>query len=106
MDQHLTQLIPLMVSELVIVAILGAIAGLLQRGGPLPYERIEKLFSPAERSFFGVLEQIFGDEYRILGKVRLADIIRPRRGLSNSACTSAFNRISGKHVDFAICDLR
>jgi very-short-patch-repair endonuclease len=53
-----------------------------------------------------VLAQIFGNEYRILGKVRLADIIRPRKGLSNSARASAFNRISGKHVDFAICDLR
>src|SRR6266704_6880928 len=70
------------------------------------YERRDRLFSPAERSFLGVLEQIFGKEYRIIGKVRIADIIRPRKGLSASARTSALNRITSKHVDFALCDLR
>src|ERR1700726_3045184 len=70
------------------------------------YERRDRLFSPAERSFLGVLEQIFGKEYRVIGKVRIADIIRPRKGLSASARTSAVNRITSKHVDFALCDLR
>ncbi len=74
--------------------------------GVLPYEQNGKLFSPAERSFLGVLEQIVGAEYRILGKIRLADIIRTRRGLSNSARTSAFNRICSRHVDFVLCDPR
>jgi hypothetical protein len=106
MDQRLTHLLPLVFVALIVVAILAAISRWLQKIGPLPYERIEKLFSDAERSFLGVLEQIFGNDYRIFGKVRLGDIIRPRKGLSNSARTSAFNRISGKHVDFAICDSR
>ena len=53
-----------------------------------------------------MLDNICGNEYRILGKIRLGDIIRPRKGLSNSARTSAFNRISGKHVDFVLCDLK
>jgi len=85
MDQHLAQLIFFVVIALVIVAILGAIAGFLQRRGPLPYERVGELFSAAERSFLGVLEQVFGKEYRILGKVRLSDIIRVRKGLSGKA---------------------
>jgi very-short-patch-repair endonuclease len=72
--------------------------------GNFSYERTDRLFSPAERSFLGVLEQIFGNEYRIIGKVRIADIIRPRRDLSASTRTSAFNRIAQKHVDFAVCD--
>ena len=40
--------------------------------GTPPYERNGKLFTSAERSFLGVLEQIFATEYRILGKVLLA----------------------------------
>lgn len=72
--------------------------------GKLSYERNDRLFSAAERSFLGVLEQILGKEYRVIGKVRMADIIRPRLGLSASARTSALNRITSKHVDFAVCD--
>jgi very-short-patch-repair endonuclease len=53
-----------------------------------------------------VLEQVFSNEYRILGNVRLADIIRVRKGLSKSGWATANNRIDRRHVDFAICDLR
>ena len=92
------------------VAIFGAlISGIVRswnsRGTrSLPYERVERLFSPAERSFLGVLEQVLGDRYCILGKVRLGDVIRPCKGLSNSARAAALNRVVGKHVDFALCD--
>ena len=103
---NLHQLFPLLV-VVVFVFVLVSIIGLFRKTGAAdyPYERIEKLFSAAERSFLGVLEEIFGREYAILGKLRLADIIRVRRGLSNSARTSALNRITSKHVDFALCDL-
>jgi hypothetical protein len=33
------------------------------RAGALPYERREPLFSPAERCFLDVLEQVFATEY-------------------------------------------
>jgi very-short-patch-repair endonuclease len=76
------------------------------RRGRFAYNRIERLFTPAERSFLGVLEQIVGSQYRIFGKIRLADIIQTPQGLSNSARASAFNRICARHVDFALCDPR
>ena len=93
-----------------IIAALAVVAALLRivlrgRAVTLPYERIERLCTPAERSFLGVLEQIFASEYRIFGKLRLADIICPCKGLSRSERSSAFNRIVGKPVDFAVCDL-
>jgi hypothetical protein len=69
----------------------------------IAYKR-QKLFSAAERSFLGVLDQVVGQEYRVIGKVRIADIIRPDGALSASARTSALNRIMSKHVDFAVCD--
>lgn len=72
----------------------------------LAYDRVERLFSPTERSLLGVLEQVLGTQYRIFGKVRLVDIIQTPKALSNSERTSAFNRISAKHVDFALCDPR
>lgn len=87
--------------------IIAVVLKTILRGGSAgypSYERNDRLFSPAERSFLGVLEQILGKEYRIIGKVRMADIIRPGKGLSASARTSALNRITSKHFDFAVCD--
>ena len=93
---------------LIAMIVIAAIVGLLtaRRRARFAYNRIERLFSPAERSFLGVLEEILGTQYRIFGKVRLADIIQTPKGLSNSARASAFNRICARHVDFAVCDPR
>lgn len=68
-----------------------------------PYERQPALFTPAERSFLGVLERALDGEYSVFGKVNLADVIKVRRGLSNSERQSALNRINRKHLDFVIC---
>ena len=65
------------------------------------YKRKPALFSPAERSFLGVLDQALGSEYRVFGKVRIADLIRPDNGAGRQA---ALNRIMAKHVDFVVCD--
>jgi hypothetical protein len=62
------------------------------------------LFSPAERSFLGVLIQAVPDENLVLGKVRVADVITPEKGLSRPKWQSAFNRISAKHFDYVVCD--
>lgn len=68
------------------------------------YERVSGLLTPAERSFFGVLEQAVSSDYRIFAKVRLADLVRPVAPGSRSEWQRAFNRISSKHVDFILCD--
>lgn len=69
-----------------------------------PYVKQEVLFSPAERSFLGVLTQAVGNEAQIFGKVRVADIITPKKGMPRSDWQKAFNKISGKHFDFILCD--
>jgi hypothetical protein len=69
-----------------------------------PYEPCGYLFTKAERSFLGVLDVAVGSEYRVMGKVRVADILKPRKGLDASDRTRALNRITAKHVDFLLCD--
>lgn len=69
----------------------------------LPYIRNDVLFSPAERSFLGVLEQAVGDTYRIFGKVRVADVVSVHEMKNRSAWQRAFNRINAKHFDFLLC---
>lgn len=68
-----------------------------------PYTKKQVLFSPAERSFLGVLDQAIGEEYLVFGKVRVADIVEPQRSLDKSKRQKAFNRISAKHFDFVLC---
>ena len=70
----------------------------------LDYKLSGPLFSPAERSFFGVLQQAVSDEYMVMGKVRVADILLPAKGLNKSQWQTAFNKISSKHFDFILCD--
>jgi len=68
------------------------------------YTRNRALFSPAERLLLGALEQAVGEDYRIFGKVRVADIVSVRPTADRSAWLRAFNQISGQHFDFVICD--
>lgn len=76
------------------------------RSNPYPYAKREALFTPAERRFLSVLEQSVGADYRILGKVRLSDIIALDKRLSGDKSRTAENRINQKHVDFVLCDPR
>lgn len=98
------------VSVLVIViaafAVLAALKGMKGGGGStvgFPYQPAKALFSPAERSFLGVLDQAVGPEHRVFGKVRIADIAAVKPGLSASARQGALNRIASKHFDFIVC---
>jgi hypothetical protein len=74
------------------------------QSGAATYEALPGLMTPAERSFFGVLQQALASDYQVFAKVRLADIVRPVRNPSRSGWQLAFNRITGKHVDFVLCD--
>jgi hypothetical protein len=68
-----------------------------------PYVRNEALFTPAERSFLGALDRAVGPEYRVFGKVRVADVVSVRRMRDRSRWRQAFNRISPRHFDYVLC---
>ncbi len=91
----------------IIVAIVVVLLMLLlkkRRGSAYPYKKLDALFSPAERSFLGVLTQAVDNKYLIFGKVRVADVITPKEGLARSTWQTAFNKISRKHFDYVLCD--
>ncbi|MDD9209853.1 DUF2726 domain-containing protein [Aeromonas dhakensis] len=74
-----------------------------KKGKTLPYELQETLFSPAERSFLGVLDLAVGEQARVFAKVRVADVLTPEAGMGKSKWQQAFNKISAKHVDYLLC---
>lgn len=68
------------------------------------YQLREPFLSPAERSFYGVISTAVSNDYVVLAKVRVADVIAPETGQDRSNWQTAFNRISAKHFDFVLCD--
>jgi len=67
------------------------------------YRQRGPLFTAAERSFLGVLDLAVSDNYRVFGKVRVADIINPGKGMDRKNWQIAFNKISAKHFDYVLC---
>ena len=89
-----------------IIAVALKVLGLIKGKGKAPshYEAKDGLLTPAELKFLGVLDEVIGGNYRVMSQVRLADVIKVKKGLDNSTRSSAFNRIKSKHLDFVACD--
>jgi hypothetical protein len=95
-------LVIVVVIAAVFLVVAGKKAGTGSKVG-FPYVPAKVLFSPAERSFLGVLDQAVGSEHRVFGKVRVADLAAVKPGLGNAARQGALNRVAAKHVDFVVC---
>lgn len=65
-----------------------------------PYKVRDDFLSPAEASFYHVLNSIVSKRLIVMCKVRLADIFFVSKPNVN---LSYFNRIAQRHVDFLIC---
>ena len=86
------------------LVILGLIVRAFRNREPaFPYVPAAALLTEAETAFFQNLQLAVGEDFVLFSKVRLADVIEVRPGLINKYRMRAFNRISGKHLDFVIC---
>lgn len=101
----MSSLVVLVVLAFVVFVVLAALKN--KQGGAssvgFPYQPSKTLFSAAERSFLGALDQAVGAEHRVFGKVRVADVATVKPALGNSARQAALNRIAAKHFDFVVC---
>ena len=67
------------------------------------YKAAPGLFTPAEQHFLSSLEiAVAGLPVKVFGKVRIADIINVRKGLTRADYSGAFSKIRAKHVDFVL----
>lgn len=71
----------------------------------LPFHVRDDFLSPAECSFYHLLQSAAGDWAVVCPKVSLADLFFARTG-DYGTNTSYRNRIARKHVDFLLCDPR
>lgn len=69
----------------------------------LNYQRLPTLFTNAEIVFMRAMHIAIDGRGSIFGKVRIADVLKPAKGLSRSHWQTSFNKIAMKHFDFVIC---
>ncbi len=105
-DPNLHELIPLAVLFILALVVIGVLRSMLRlkKAGPVSavYQRKAVLLSPAEAKFFEKLKSAVDDGYQVFGKVRLADIVEPRKDPGNSSQSGAYQRIASEHVDFVL----
>jgi hypothetical protein len=91
-----------MISLIVIVAMLAS--RLNDNSFPFPFDRKTVIFTPAEKNFQHLVEQALGNKYRIVNRVKLADVVTIRNGVSTRAGQTASTNANNKYLDFVICD--
>lgn len=69
-----------------------------------PFKKKSNLFTPVERNFLDLLESAVGNQYRIICRVRLTDILAVRQGHTKKDIRTAIQRASGRYLDFVLCD--
>jgi hypothetical protein len=88
-----------------LIVIVGVLASRLNDNSfPFPFDSKKSVFTPAEKNFQNLVEQAMGTKYRVINRVKLADIVTIRNGVSDRASQSAVNNAEGKYLDFVICD--
>ncbi len=84
------------------IVIIAFIVRLLNRE-QYPFNKVDSIVTNVEKVFLQVLLSIVpSDDFYILTKVRLADIVQVRKGTKDYV--KHFNKIKSKHIDFVICD--
>lgn len=88
------------------LALLAFLLSIARRFGPryrLPYVADGALFSPEQRAFLAVLERAVGRDYRVYGKVRVADVLGVRPRLDRMSRRRARERLGQRRFDFLVC---
>lgn len=93
----------LLILLLVIVVALVA-SRFAHNGNPFPVQKRTSLFSPVERSFMQLLEQAVTHDYKVLNRVKLADIVEIKQGVSDKTRNSTLRKLNAKYLDFVLCD--
>jgi hypothetical protein len=92
----------LMITFIVVIALLAS--RFIDNSNPYPFSKKQSIYSNTERSFYQMLEAAVGNEYKILTRVKLTDIIEPKGSASNKNKRAALIKANAKTVDFVLCD--
>ncbi|MBW2520086.1 MAG: DUF2726 domain-containing protein [Deltaproteobacteria bacterium] len=102
-------LLPFSIPFLVTIAVFALIKTLIDKKtitvseGDGPSQNQNIFLTPAEKSFFSMLENSVSHQARIFAKVKLDEILKPSFETGLIKKTPVFNRIKSKVVDFVVC---
>jgi hypothetical protein len=87
---------------ILIVVAIGAVK-LNEPSLTFPFKKKQNLFTPVERSFLALIDEAVGNQFRVMCRVKLSDVVATRDSLNKKAAQSALSRTSGRHLDFVLC---
>lgn len=95
-----------LLSILVLVVVASVVASKFtdDGGNPYPFTRKTSIFTQVESSFLNLLERAVGDQYKIVSRVKLIDIIDCKKGLSVKAKRAAIAKAKNKQLDYILID--
>lgn len=92
----------LLVALVVMVALVAS--RFVDQGNPFPFQKRGPIFSQVERAFLRLLEQAVTDHYKVMSRVKLADIIDFKKSTTSKTKRSALMKLNSKYLDFVLCD--
>lgn len=76
----------------------------IHHGNPFPFHRKTQLFTHVERSFLQLLERAVGNQYKIINRVKLADILELKENADSKTKRSALLKLNAKYLDYVLCN--
>lgn len=90
---------------LMLVVIVAMVATrFVDNSNPFPVQKKANLLSPVERSFSQLLEKAVSSDYKILNRVKLADILELKQGTPDKTRRSTLLKLNAKYLDYVLCD--
>lgn len=96
----------LIIVLLVVLAVLAAVVvnRFIHHGNPFPFHKRTQLFTHVERSFLQLLERAVGGQYKIINRVKLADILELKDNADSKTRRAALLKLNAKYLDYVLCN--
>lgn len=70
----------------------------------VPFAGKSQLFTAAERQFLNLIEYAVNDEFRVLCRVKLSDLVSLKKEIKGASSKQAMLKAGAKQIDFVLCD--
>ncbi|NVK24028.1 MAG: DUF2726 domain-containing protein [Gammaproteobacteria bacterium] len=87
-----------------IIAVTLVASHFMDNSNPYPFKKKQQLFTSVERGFLALLEKAVGDQFKVINRVKVTDIIDIKDSVPKKTKRSALLKMSSKYIDYVLCD--
>lgn len=87
-----------------VIAVTIVASHFMDNSNPYPFKKKQQLFTSVERGFLALLEKSVGDEFKVINRVKVTDIIDIKESVPTKTKRSALLKMSTKYIDYVLCD--